>query len=66
MKCRLASISSFAPAQHVRPNGATSITAMTNPYLSGRWDYLEIDMGMGSMMLIIAKWGEPPQIHITV
>lgn len=40
---------------------------MTNPYLSGRWDYLEINMGMGSVMSKMPKRGEHLlQIQITV
>ncbi len=67
VKFQLASISPLAPAQHVCPNGATSITAMTIPYLSGREDYLEIDRRMGRIMLMMPKGGEHlRQIHITV
>lgn len=36
VKWWLASVSPLAPAQHVCPNSATSITAVTIPYLSGR------------------------------
>lgn len=51
MKCRLASISLLAPAEHVGPCGSTSSTAMTGPYLSGRQAHLQID-GSGHMMVM--------------
>lgn len=50
-------LSPLAPAAHVRPNGAASITALMIPYLSGRWAYIEIDMTMGSIMLNVAEGG---------
>lgn len=67
VKCQLASISLLAPAQHVCPDSASSITAMTFFYLSGRHAYLEINVGMACMMLMILKGGgDLPQFHITV
>lgn len=63
VKCRLLLISPLASAQHVSPNGATSITAMTTPYLSVRL----IIFIWGCTILMMPKGGEQlHQIQITV
>lgn len=69
VKCQLASISLLAPTQQGRPNGASSITAMTISYFPGRHTYLEIGAGVGrwfNMPLMMLNGGVNTCLTCTV